>query len=676
MGKPYKVEKLAEGTLVQKFRNGTTVRVYKDGHVVQIDKLGNSISKFPDGRTIKMIKSDVGVVKLEEHKDGTKIQTNPDGVRMKISPDGTIEQTNIDGTIIQLLTNKTKIQKNVDGSVIKIFPDGTRIQSYPNGKEMKIDRNGTITLLAEGTKDDSKPSSKTKNAQNSKGKVNVVKGVARMESPILPESRKGEEVGSSSGNVNVVKLRKDSKYSKTVSLLKVREDGVHVQRNLSGVWKTVIKNPKTESCTQIAFDGTVLKIEADGSKTQFNPDGTLLKIHSNGSVLEKVSTTFKPKTNSMSEKNRTMFAEILDYTEAEDAEMENLINGKSNASDESNNSCQDKVDPKTGLNRRELVSKLYMQLVEAEQALAESSAKHDKRMHELQDALKEEQKRNKVLAGVMEEYRKKANRKSIKPEISNAASTQGAEKNSAENVSAQTIDQDSKPVESAKQMNSVSGKKDKGVSLPQNGINDPETNRVIVDDLKRRLRTVQNEKDEIEDKYIDLRIQLSEMGSFKSRRKDDRRRNLGCLPFVGKKTSLLQGDGSNPDLSIRRDSFEKRIDRLKSRLESADKEVKEYKDRAQKFEDLYSEEKDKAVCAQLESSNSQTTLPQHDSNAEEKNDSEYEAKTEEHLQSGKKTKITAVSPVPIAKQHFLNMTAMQRKRTTQNMKRKQRSTCR
>ena len=55
-----------------------------------------------------------------------------------------------------------------------------------------------------------------------------------MESPILPESRKGEEVGSSSGNVNVVKLRKDSKYSKTVSLLKVREDGVHVQRNLSG----------------------------------------------------------------------------------------------------------------------------------------------------------------------------------------------------------------------------------------------------------------------------------------------------------------------------------------------------------------------------------------------------------------------------------------------------------
>ena len=177
----------------------------------------------------------------------------------------------------------------------------------------------------------------------------------------------------------------------------------------------------------------MLKIEADGSKTQFNPDGTLLKIHSNGSVLEKVSTTFKPKTNSMSEKNQTMFAEILDYTEAEDAEMENLINGKSNASDESNNSCQgmsfistlslsilfthifskfsDKVDPKTGLNRRELVSKLYMQLVEAEQALAESSAKHDKRMHELQDALKEEQKRNKVLAGVMEEYRKKANRK-------------------------------------------------------------------------------------------------------------------------------------------------------------------------------------------------------------------------------------------------------------------------
>ncbi|GBG25264.1 Hypothetical Protein FCC1311_014812 [Hondaea fermentalgiana] len=542
----------------QTFPNGTVVSVLRDGTRIQTTKEGVKLVQYPTGRTSQ---TNLDGTRIERLEDGTKLQVNPDGSTISLAPDGKRTQISKSGIRIVVHTDGSVVQTNLDGTEIRLNADGSKVQSNPDKSMVRM--------------------------QSQRGSIRI------SETPGPTSAGSGAQDAQVGGE--------------TVQHLRIFKSGVRVQINETGPWQLLIVEP----------NGTIMQKGRDG--ILLLQDSERCAIYQNG---VRSTRWLKDGTETIG---------VLD-AEGEAALRQRLKRFELLVEDK----AQD-----------------YQQkLLLAERALVTSTQEYERQCHALKERLNAEMQRSERMNMKLEQWREKKQTlhtvhddayigeyrngnliiKCTKcREIAvivvpvgqllirvryRCKSTRIASITKVAALFKRIKSRAEKQFECIlrlgtqwKLMDAQSqffgpGQTKEMREEAESVYKDPELARTVVEELQQRIVALEAEKQEVEDRLIDLRFSLNESKAQKASRL------ARMMPFLfGRKAG--KGKKTNGALS-RHESLLKAVENLKHREERASQALTKLKRESQglvdekvtlrKQVDNLSQERDEAVnrCAELQ----------------------------------------------------------------------------
>jgi len=468
--------------------------------------------------------------------NGTRIQTTSDGVKLMQYKTGRTLQINLDGTKIERLPDGTKRQFNPDGSTITLSPQGTRTQINPNGVKIEVHADGTveqtnvdgtvIRLNTDGSKEQVNPDQTTVRLQNgedhnenetsSSQKANRGSSVKKGSQRALLSSNGSTETKKQSSPIKQDAVRPEQQ-------LRVYKSGTKIQTHRSGAWKILIEEAKG-TVLQKGFDGSVLMrdekkcvfFDKDSLRTTAYPDGSVVE----GEKDEKAKVALEKR--------------IRKYEKhVEDRAHE-----------------------------------FHEKLLYSERALVNATNSYEKQCMTLKTKLSEEKSRGDRLVKQLEMFKKK--QKSLHSVIESGAQPSLPPLPDLPSERRKTCEAATQwSLSDAKSQFYDSKITQKMKDEADNVFKDPELARTVVQELQERIVTLATEKQEVEDRLIDLRFSLNE------KRKKKKGTMTRMMKALVRRNQSKYETGKGP--LKRNESLVAAVENLKRREEKAGEELTKFK---------------------------------------------------------------------------------------------------
>jgi len=514
-----------DGTIVKEFANGTILIVHVDGSKVQRTAEGVELIQHADGTTTQI---NMDGTRIEMLLNKTKIQTNPDGSTVSVFPDGSQEREmkNLEGELVvmKISPDGSKTQKNADGTMIRVQPDGTVIQRNCDGTE--------ITLSPQGDKT-----------------INHASG------KIIRIFKDGRVVRMDLQCEGTTSYLEPSNISTT---LRVYSDGTQLQESSNGDWKWILKK-KDGYVVQKAFDGSLL---ISGT----TPGESYYYQSSNPRQIIRVSKT---KMKQVFEYAGDL---VLDVFMADNEPQRVIALAFAEMK---------KAESHFDLTAQgDLRVKFQQQLLRSERTLATWSEDSESKLSSYKSKIQYEKTRASSFAEHVSKLKLdletslSAHAVTTKQLVSNEKELNALKRDYAKEIS--------KPANCVSTQWSPFDAQEIRFTTPrtksvESEYSDPELNRVIIENLKRTILLLEHDKQEVEDKLIDLKFSLTSRPNSGAFWKPGRRNKQNrLLLLVQQVLHIKKRKEEDPSASFtagpmsRKISFVMAMERLKKRDDEKD----------------------------------------------------------------------------------------------------------
>ncbi len=390
-----------------------------------------------------------------EKEEPIKTQCFPDGTVVKAYADGTIVQTTKTTSLVRFPCGRRVQTDKRTGICIESFPDGSKVQKHGDGSEIRLQPDGTkVQISAAGIKTTAYPDGSITQMQKDGTLIKLFPDGSKQQQ--TPDGRSLHRQNSCE-DLKSLAIDKACQGGSVVQTLRILSDGSLYQVNKAGPWRVIVKDGATGRVVQRRQDDSIMVTQSG------KPEDAVL--------FESPFPKDKPQ-------------ELLD--------AERL--------------CNDAFD----LCRQQLPADMEQRLVDAEVALLTSSKDCEKKLFSMKERMQEEKQR--ALKLKQQYTAEKLQHAGTKVQLSNLRADK-------DNLQKELTLLKKKPKTS--EMSTQWDLRDAQSQFFQRKITeekkaeseemfaDPQMVRIVIDELRTRIMNLECEKQEVEDRLIDLRFSLS-----------------------------------------------------------------------------------------------------------------------------------------------------------------------